>query len=305
MHDLNYHHLRYFWAVAREGSLTKAARILHVSPSALSTQIRQLEDALGQTLFVRSARSMQPTEAGRVALDYAQSIFASGDELLRTLRDSASVRVAALRIGSVATLSRNFQDNFIRPVLTRDDVRIHVQSGSLRDLLARLRVHTLDVVLANQRVQGTPDDPWRCQLLARQPVSLIGHPRGRRSKFRFPKDVEGLPLLLPGGDNEIRAAFDLICSRVGVRYRLRGEVDDMALLRLLARDSDAVALVPSVVVQDELRTGVLQELCQVPDLQESFYAITVPSRFPPALLKELLRRSSEEMLSHRGTKVPT
>ena len=109
MVDLNYHHLRYFWAVAKEGGLTRAAERLHVSQSALSTQIRQLEEHLGQSLFVRAARSMQLTEAGQLALGYAETIFRAGDELVDVLQGEAMPKRAVLRVGSVATLSRNFQ----------------------------------------------------------------------------------------------------------------------------------------------------------------------------------------------------
>ena len=297
MAPLNYHHLHHFWAVAKEGTLTRAAARLHVAASALSTQIRQLEQQLGQALFVRAGRSMQLTEAGRVALGYAETIFAAGDELIGVLREGKDSARQVLRIGAVATLSRNFQDNFFRPLLARDDVELVLQSSSLRDLLARLRMHTLDMILSNQRVQSTADDPWRCRLIARQPVSLIGQPRAKRRAFRFPDELRDTPLLLPSTDSDIRAGFDVLCSRLGIRYRLRAEVDDMALLRLLARDSDSVALVPSVVVQDELQSGRLTEYCVVPDLFENFYAITVQRRFAPPLLRTLLRRPADEMLS--------
>lgn len=288
MARLNYHHLHCFWAVAKEGHLTRAAERLHVSPSALSTQVRQLEDTLGQPLFERRARRLKLTEAGQVALGYAEAIFASGTEL-----------VSVLRIGAVATLSRNFQENFLAPLLGRDDVEFVLHSGSLADLLTRLRVHTLDLVLSNRRVHGSTDELWRCRRIAQQPVSLVGRPWKRRRKFRFPDDLAALPLLLPGRDSDMRAGFDLLCEQLGVRYTLKAEVDDMALLRLLARDAGGIALVPSVVVRDELKSGVLVEHAVVPDLFESFYAISVPRRFAPPLLRELLTRPESEVLGAR------
>jgi LysR family transcriptional activator of nhaA len=293
---LNFRHLHYFWAVAKEGHLTRAAARLHVSQSALSTQIRQLEDQLGQRLFARRGRTLQLTEAGQLALGYAESIFAAGSELLAVLREGQRPARQLLRIGAVATLSKNFQENFLKPLLGRDDVELALQAGSLGELLSRLRVHTLDVILSNQRVHGTAEDPWRCRRIARQPVSLVGQPRPRRKPFRFPDDLAVVPLLLPGRDNDIRAGFDLMCERLGIRYRLRAEVDDMALLRLLARDSDSVALLPTVVVQDELQAGRLVEYGVVPDLHETFYAITVQRHFEPPLLKELLARPESEVL---------
>jgi LysR family transcriptional regulator, transcriptional activator of nhaA len=297
MARLNYHHLHAFWAVAKEGHLTRAAQRLHVSQSALSTQIRQLEQQFGQALFARVGRTLELTEAGRVALAYAEGIFSSGNELLATLRDGRREQRQVLRVGALATLSRNFQDNLLRPLLARDDVGLVLQSAGLQELLARLSVHTLDVVLSNRRVVAGTDEPWRCRRIARQPVSLVGQPRKRRKAFRFPDELADVPLLLPGRDSDVRAAFDLMCEQRGLRCSLRAEVDDMAMLRLLARDSDSVALLPSVVVQDELRSGLLSEYCVVPDLYENFYAITVQRRFEPPLLKTLLQRPEAEVLA--------
>jgi LysR family transcriptional regulator, transcriptional activator of nhaA len=296
MARLNFHHLHYFWAVAKEGNLTRAATHLHVSQSALSAQIRQLEEQLGQALFARVGRGLQLTEAGQLALGYAESIFTAGAELTALLREGRRDERQVLRIGAMATLSRNFQENFLRSLLEREDVELVLHSGSLVDLLARLRVHTLDLVLSNQRVHASSEDPWRCQRIARQPVSLVGKPRPKRKAFRYPEELAEVPLLLPGRDNDIRAGFDLLCERLGIRYRLRAEVDDMALLRLLARDSDSVALLPTVVVQDELRTGRLVEYSVVPNLHESFYAISVQRHFTPPLLKALLKQSEAEVL---------
>lgn len=294
MSRLNYHHLHYFWAVAKEGHLTRAAQRLHVSQSALSAQIKQLEEQLGQPLFARQGRQLRLTEAGQVALGYAESIFGAGQELLALLREGRRAERQVLRIGAVATLSRNFQDNFLRPLLARPEVSLVLQSASLGELLPRLRVHTLDLVLANRAVHATADDPWRCRRIARQPVSLVG-PKRRRA-FRMPQDLATEPLLLPGREHDIRAGFDLWCEQLGIRPLVRAEVDDMAMLRLLARDAGAIALLPSVVVQDELRDGRLQEVAAVPDLHENFYAITVKRHFEPPLLTSLLGRAPDEVL---------
>ena len=296
MSRLNFHHLHYFWAVAKDGNLTRAAEKLHVSQSALSKQIKLLEEQLGQPLFSRVGRTLKLTEAGQLALGYADSIFASGSELVALLREGRREERQVLRIGAVATLSRNFQENFVLPLLQRDDVELVLQSGSLLDLLGRLRVHTLDLILSNRRVHASADDPWHCRRIARQPVSLVGKPRPPSKAFRFPEELAEVPLLLPGRDSDIRAGFDLMCEQLGIRYRLRAEVDDMALLRLLARDSDSVALLPSVVVQDELRSGRLVEYGVVPRLHENFYAISVKRHFEPPLLKTLLKQSEAAVL---------
>ncbi|HYO71014.1 MAG TPA: LysR family transcriptional regulator [Archangium sp.] len=291
---LNFHHLRYFWAVAKDGNLTQAARRLRVSQSALSTQIKQLEEQLGQALFVREGRGLELTEAGRIALAYAEGIFTAGGELLATLKDGRR-REHVLRVGAVATLSRNFQESFIKPLLGEPGVQLRLSSGSLDELLHRLEAHALDLVLSNRPVLRDAGRPWHCRRLAQQRVSLVGRPRAKA--FRFPQDIAGVSMLLPGTDSELRAAFDALCEQLAVRVRVLAEVDDMAMMRLLARDTRAVALLPSVVVRDELRGGVLQEYCVVPGLHESFYAITVERQYQHPLLRPLLSRSEDEMLA--------
>jgi LysR family transcriptional activator of nhaA len=298
MARLNFHHLHYFWAVAKEGHLTRAAGQLNVSQSALSAQIKQLEDQLGQALFIRQGRALELTEAGRVALAYADTIFTAGSELLATLRDGQRLERQVLRIGAVATLSRNFQENFVRPLLSRTDVELVLHSGALSDLLARLSVHTVDVVLSNSPVKADAAHPWRCRRIARQPISLVGRPRRKGRAFRYPEELAEVPLLLPGRDNEIRAGFDLMCEQAGLRCKVLAEVDDMAMMRLLARDTDAVALLPAVVVRDELLSGALQEYAVIPHLFESFYAITVQRHFEPPLLKALLQRDASDVLKN-------
>jgi LysR family transcriptional activator of nhaA len=291
---LNYHHLQYFWAVARDGNLTRTAQRLHVSQSALSAQIRQLEDQLGEALFEREGRRLVLTEAGRIALTYAEDIFSTGGELLATLKEGRR-REHVLRVGAVATLSRNFQESFVKPLLGQQDVTLRLESGGLDALLTRLAGHGLDLVLSNRPVQRDAERAWRCRRIARQQVSLVGRPRPKA--FRFPRDVADVSLLLPGTDSEIRTAFDTLCEQLGLKPRVLAEVDDMAMMRLLARDSQAVALLPSVVVRDELQSGRLQEYCVIPSLYENFYAITVERQFQHPLLKTLLARDEEEILA--------
>ncbi len=290
---LNYHHLQYFWAVAHEGNLTRAARRLRISQSALSTQIRQLEEQLDEPLFVREGRRLVLTEAGHLALTYADDIVAFGEELVATLKHGRR-RKHTLHVGAVATLSRNFQHSFVAPLLDQPDVRLRVQSGSLAELLSKLAAHDLDLVLSNRPVERDTDRPFRCRRIARQEVSLIG--RAGVGRLSFPSDVVPRPLLLPSTDSAIRTSFDTLCEQLDVRVRVQAEVDDMATMRLLARDTGAIALLPSVVVRDELEAGVLQECCVVPSLYENFYAITVERRYQHPLLEVLLAREGDEIL---------
>jgi LysR family transcriptional activator of nhaA len=288
MATLNYHHLRQFHAIAQEGSLTGAARRLNVAQSALSTQLKQLEAQLGHALFERKGRRMELTEAGRLALDHAETIFRTGAELLDTLKGQRAAMRRVLRIGAIPTLSRNFQMELLRPLIGRGDVELVVRSGPLRDLLTQLDALTLDAVLSNEAVPQDAESPWVSRLLDEQPVSLVARKARRTAPFRFPHDLRETPVLLPGRQSQIRQRFDLIMQEAGIRPLVVAEVDDMAMLRLFARESPGVTLVPPVVVRDELRAGVLVERCQVPNLAEGFYAITRSRRFPNPLLAELL-----------------
>lgn len=285
---LNFRHLHYFWVVAREGHLTRAASKLHVSQSAISSQIRLLEDELGRELFARDGRALRLTEAGNLVLGYADSIFDLGAELLETFRSDEGGLRPELRVGAVATLSRNFQQNFLRPVIRDEQLRLVLESASLAELLERLRVHRLDLVLSNRLVTADDQLPLHCRRVARQSVCLVGPPRPDRSRFRFPRDLGDAALILPGHDSEIRGQFDLVCEERGLAPRVSAEVDDMAMLRLLARDSGSLALVPEVVVQDELREGVVEKYCEVPGVFENFYAITAKRHFQSAALRSVL-----------------
>jgi LysR family transcriptional activator of nhaA len=285
---LNYRHLYYFWMVAKEGHLTRVAGQLHVSQSALSSQIRQLEEQMGNVLFVRQGRSLQLTEMGRVVLGYADGIFALGTELVAAVAAGGGQKIQRLKIGGVGNVSRNFQENFLRPIMGMEDVQLVLESGSLDELLARLAVHKLDLVLSNRPVSADAGQPWRCRRVARQPVCLVGKPRPASRPFRFPQDLPGAKLLLPGHSSDIRTEFDMLCENLQIKVSVFAEVDDMAMLRLLARDSGGVALVPAVVVQDELHSGILQQYCVVPKVYENFYAISAERKFQSAVLKKLL-----------------
>nr|WP_288453706.1 LysR family transcriptional regulator [uncultured Pseudomonas sp.] len=285
MRRLNFHHLHYFWAVAKEGNLTRAAQTLHVAQSALSTQIRALEEQLGHALFIRSGRNLLLTEAGQLVLDYADSIFALGSELQMTLQGALQAN-QQLRIGAVATLSRNFQENLLRPFLGRGELRIVLESGGLNDLLERLALHKLDVVLTNQAVSSDAQRSWRCRLLDRQSVCLVGPPRA--DGFDLQRDLQQARLIVPGRSSDIRSQFDLFCDRHSLRPDICAEVDDMAMLRLLARDSGDMALLPAVVVQDELQAGVLQLYAEIPEIAEQFFAVTLQRHFNLSILEELL-----------------
>jgi LysR family transcriptional activator of nhaA len=200
MAHLNYHHLRYFRAIAHQGSLTRAAEQLNLSQSALSVQLQKLEEQVGHPLFERLGKRLQLTEAGRIALDYADVVFQAGEEMMSTLQGRGGASRRAVRIGAITTLSRNFQLAFLRPILARSDVELVVRSGAMRELLAQLETHELDLVLSNRPVQRDATTPWRSHLLDQQPVSLVSRP-GQRDPHGIRSDpgARGRAAGHPGG----------------------------------------------------------------------------------------------------------
>ncbi len=288
LEQLNFHHLFYFWRVARTGHLTQAAEQLHTSQSALSSQIRQLEERLGEPLFSREGRRLAVTETGQMVLAYAENIFGLGQEMLGRL-EGRTDGLERLRVGSVATLSRNYQENLIRPLLADPSVTLTLESGTLQELLAKLQQHQLDVVLANEAVAIAADRPLHCRFLGSQAMSLVGPADVWIDQtLRLPEDLDGRDLALPSPRHALRGQFDALCMAADIKPRVRAEVDDMAMLRLIARDSGWLTVLPEVVVQDELRNGVLRRVGQSSQLQEHFYAITTSHRHRIERLEQLL-----------------
>lgn len=286
---MNLHHLRLFRAVATDGTLTGAARRLNLSQSALSTQLRALEAALGHPLFDRLGRGLVLTEAGRIALDHADAIFRTADDLAATLRDAGAGR-RALRVGALATLSRNFQMQFLRPLIGRADVEVVLRSGAQADLLRGLEALAFDVVLTNLAPARDAASPWLVHRLAEQPISLIGRPDLVPKGADLAQLLRSGPLILPVPETALRAGFDAMLARLSVIPNIAAEADDMAMLRLLAREGAGLAVIPPIVVRDELASGLLTEAAHLPDLSETFLAVTLQRRFPNPMLADLLSR---------------
>ncbi len=287
MSEMNYNHLKYFWAVAHDGNLTRTAARLNLSQSALSVQIRKLEDRLGHPLFERRGRQLHLTEAGRIALDYADTIFNAGRDLLGTLNRQGSPR-QVLRVGALATLSRNFQIEFLRPFLGRDEVELVLRSGTSAELMQGLDTLNLDVVLTNQPPASDAMSHFIAHPLIEQPVSLIGTPKRLTGKAALNELLMQNPVILPTRDSPVRIGFDALCAQADVRPLIAAEVDDMAMMRLLAREDIGLAVLPPIVVKNELQSGLLTEADHLIGLSERFFAVTLDRKFPNPLLDVLI-----------------
>lgn len=286
---LNYHHLRYFREVASSGHLGQAAERLNLSQSALSIQIKRLEESLGSALFDRVSRKLVLTEAGRIALDHADRIFTAGDELLAALQQDSTEK-PPLRIGAISTLSRNFQLQFLRPILATGAFSFWLKSGDPGVLVNDLEALALDVVLTTQVPERSAASDFAAYKIAEQPVRIHGKP-DRLTYGTLAELLADQPFILPT-DSVIRTGFNSLCASMDVTPTIMANVDDMAMVRLLARENVGLAIAPSVVVADELKAGLIATSPFDLEISEPFFALTRPRKYPHPALAELLRQGT-------------
>ncbi|HEX7653248.1 MAG TPA: LysR family transcriptional regulator [Verrucomicrobiae bacterium] len=286
---LNYHHLRHFWMIARHGSVTRAAEKLNISQSTLSEHLAELEDWLGEKLFKRQGRQMRLTDAGRMALEHADTIFTTGHELITRFRQSGESQQRVLRLGAVGPLSKNLQFDFMQPILADIRTKVVVRAGPLDELIRQLQEHALDLVLSNIPIRSDEDTEIFSHWLGEMPVFLVGGKKLKLPPGEFPHYLKEVPLFLPSRQSDVRAKFDLVMAEARIEPYIHAEVDDMALLRLLALSGEGLALVPSIVVEQELQSRRIKFMARVPHLTETYYALSVRKRFANHWLAQIVK----------------
>ncbi|MBP6629562.1 MAG: LysR family transcriptional regulator [Kofleriaceae bacterium] len=270
---LNYHHLLYFWMVAREGGLAPAGRVLRLAHPTLSAQIKQLERSLGVALFERRGRKLALTEAGRTAYRYADDIFGMGRELVEAMRGGAPGH-GRLTVGVVDSVPKMLVRQLLEPVLATG-VHLVCQEDRYDRLLADLALHTLDVVIAESPAPPGAAGPIYTHLLGECGVTFLG-PAALATRCRpgFPASLHGAPFLLPLGGSVLRRALDAWFMREGIVPRVVAEAEDSALLKALATDGHGVVVVPHAAEGDSRRQYALARIGRTEQVRERFYAIS-------------------------------
>lgn len=228
------------------------------------------------------------TDVGKVTFSYAESIFNLGSELEGVLKKGIHTESQVIKIGMLSTMSRNFVEAFVTPLMKDPKIKLVIAARGQTNLLNELSNHELDLILTNIEVRGSTKQSWQCQLLSKQPICVIGHPGLKLSK-QFNQVYSKVDWILPSLGSPIRSAFDGLCAQYQFQPNIIGEADDMAMLRLLARDTNAVAVMPSVVVKDELASGNLAAYITLPNIFENFYVVTVKKHKFNQLTTELIK----------------
>jgi LysR family transcriptional activator of nhaA len=287
MEWLNYHHLRYFWVVAKEGGLKRAADKLHVSQPSISEQIKELEDAVGEPLFRRSGRSNVLTDAGQMVLRYAEEIFGLGAEMMRAVKQRPGLQSLRFYVGVADALPKLVVNEILKPVLAMPQtVHILCREGKREDLLAQLAAHKLDMVLADEPASSSVDFRAFSHLLGESGVSFCAASRlAARLRKGFPATLNDAPALLPSENTAMRRSLEKWFQEKQIRPRIIGEFDDAALMKVMAADEKGFVPIPKVVASEASIRYRLREIATVDECQEQFYAITAERRIvhPAAL----------------------
>lgn len=295
---LNYHHLLYFWTVAREGGLRQASEVLNVSQPSISAQLSTLEKAVGEPLFRRTGRSKSLTETGQLVYSYAEEIFAVGRELQNALSGGLAGRVPRLHVGVADTFPKLVTQFLLRPVSWREDtpVRVVCREGKLPDLLSQLAMYRLDIVLSDEPASGHLKLKTFNHLLGDSEVTFCAAGRlGARLRKGFPESLDGAPALLPTENTALRRALELWFQSNGIRPRIIGEFEDAALMKIMATEGQGFTVVPSIIDREAQSRYQLRVIGRTEKCRDSFYAITAERRISNPLVTTITESAKSNL----------
>lgn len=298
MEWLNYHHLLYFWTVAREGSIAKACERLHLAQPTISAQLQALERSLGEKLFHRAGRGLVLTETGQLVFRYADEIFSLGRELVETLNGRPTGRPMRLAVGVSDALPKMVAYHLLRPAIEMaDPVHLICHEGDVETLLARLALHRLDLVLSDTPLGPAPKVRVFQHLLGECDVSLFGTPAlVARHGGDPPRSLDAAPFLLPTAPAALRRSLDQWFDAHQIRPQIRGEFDDSALLKSFGQAGAGIFAAPTILEAEIVRQHMVEAFARLPEVREHFYAWTLDRKLKhPAVLA--ISNAARTMLS--------
>jgi LysR family transcriptional activator of nhaA len=280
MEWLNYHHLLYFWTVVREGSISRAAEHLSLAQPTVSAQVRQFENALGETLLERRGRQVVVTDVGRLVFRYAEEIFGLGRELQETLKGRPTGRAPRLRVGVANAVPKLIVYRLLRPV-TEGDAPMHVtcHEGDPDEMLAQLATHTLDVVISDQPAPPHTRVKVFSHLLGESGTTFFaGKALAARVRRGFPGTLEQVPMLLPTPTTALRRALEQWFESEGIRPTASAEFEDSALMKAFGEAGRAVFAAPSAIAREICRHYNVVTVGHTAEVRERFFALSAERR---------------------------
>lgn len=284
---LNYHHLQYFWAVCQEGSVAKASEKLHVTPATISIQLRDLEKSLGVKLFRKSGRGLALTEMGQAVQQYANDIFATGEELLDMIHGRPVGGPMTLRVGIKDVMPKLVAYQLLEPTLQMTpEVRLMCFEGDAERLVSDLAVHKLDVVLSDTPLDPTIKVRAYSHLLGESDIVLVGSKSlAKKVRGDFPAALDGCPILLPMRNSVLRRSLDYWFKVNELYPKIVGEFEDSAMLKIMGRAGVGVFPVARAICKEVEAMYDVEYISAIPDITEKYYALTVERKVThPAVL---------------------
>jgi LysR family transcriptional activator of nhaA len=297
MEWLNYHHLLYFYTVAREGSVTRAAQVLRLAQPTLSGQIRRLEEVLDEQLFVRQGRHLVLTDVGRTVYRYADEIFSLGRELMDTLRGRPTSRPARLLVGIADVVPKLVAHRLLETALRLEDpVQLVLREGKTDDLLAALATQAFDLVISDSPLGSHLKVRAFNHLLGSCGVGFFAAPAlAARHRGRFPKCLDGAPMLLPTDNTVLRRSLEQWFERIGVRPRVVAEIEDTALLKVFGQHGEGLFPAPEIMAGEIRRQHGVRTIGRTEEVREQFYAISIERRIKHPAVAAITERAREEI----------
>jgi LysR family transcriptional activator of nhaA len=284
---LNYHHLLYFWVVSREGSVAKASEKLHVTPSTISIQLRDLERSLGVTLFRKAGRGLALTEMGIAVQSYANEIFSTGQELLDMVNGRPVGGPMVLRVGIKDVMPKIVAFKLLEATLRiPGEIRLLCYEGDISKLISDLAIHKLDVVLSDTPIDPTIKVRAYSHLLGESDVVLVGTKAlAKKIRVGFPKSLDGAPILLPMRNSVLRRSLDYWFEVNQVRPKIVGEFEDSAMLKIMGKAGVGVFPVADTIRSEVEEMYSVEFIAAIPDVTEKFYGLSVERKVKhPAVL---------------------
>jgi LysR family transcriptional activator of nhaA len=286
----NYRHLYYFWVVAKEGSMSKAAERLNIAIQTISAQVHELEKSLGYLLFKPAGRGIALTESGFAALEIADQIFLLGERLPEAVRQAASSPKTKITIGVSDGLSKLVTRQLLEPILKQNDAQLIVHEGEFEDLLADLALHRLDIVLADRPAPSNKNLHVYSEELVKSAVTWFGPQKVlKQSKLGFPACLNELPILLPTTHSKTRHLIDQWFAQNAINPNIVGEFEDSALLKAFAASGLGVFPAGEIIKKDLKDTYQIEMIGKCQDIYEYFYAIRSEKKIQHPLVKAILR----------------